>query len=103
MKFHITDLGKIPEANIELNDLTIICGPNSSSKTWLSYSIYHYLNAFFTPHIGINTTKFNWLETTSEINIHSEEFQRFLDLHLNQCHKKALSTIHQTFNVSPSA
>lgn len=43
MKFHIENLGKIKQANIEVNDLTIICGPNSSNKTWLSYFINHCL------------------------------------------------------------
>ncbi|HCE3660182.1 TPA: AAA family ATPase [Vibrio parahaemolyticus] len=106
MKFHITGLGKIPEAKIELNDLTIICGPNSSSKTWLSYSIYHYLNSFHTSNIGmafgLTGYKVNWSDTTSEINIYGDEFQSFLDSYLNQRHNIALSTIHRTFNVSPS-
>ncbi|ELB2875390.1 AAA family ATPase [Vibrio alginolyticus] len=44
MEFHIKNLGKIKQANIEVNDLTIICGPNSSNKTWLSYFINHSLN-----------------------------------------------------------
>lgn len=44
MKFHIENLGKIKQANIEVNDLTIICGPNSSNKTWLSYFINHSLS-----------------------------------------------------------
>ncbi|HCG8627331.1 TPA: AAA family ATPase [Vibrio parahaemolyticus] len=43
MKFHIQNLGKIKNANIDIKDLTIICGPNSSNKTWLSYFINHCL------------------------------------------------------------
>ena len=44
MKFQIEKLGKINKADIELKDLTIICGPNGSNKTWLAYSIFHNLN-----------------------------------------------------------
>ncbi|MBB1341426.1 AAA family ATPase [Pseudoalteromonas sp. SR45-6] len=44
MKFKIEKLGKINNADIELKDLTIICGPNGSNKTWLAYSIFHNLH-----------------------------------------------------------
>ena len=33
MKFGIKNLGPIKEANIELGDLTIICGKNNCGKT----------------------------------------------------------------------
>ncbi|HEQ3533758.1 TPA: AAA family ATPase [Vibrio parahaemolyticus] len=52
MKFHIKNLGKIKQADIEVNDLTIICGPNSSNKTWLSYFINHCLNTVNTRLAG---------------------------------------------------
>lgn len=104
MKFFIENLGKIPSASIELNDLTIICGPNSSSKTWLSYSIYHYLNSFYNPKIGIGLSAFTcrWSESILEISIYSDEFDKFLDEFLSHCHKRAVTTIHQTFNVPPA-
>ena len=43
MKFGIKNLGPIKEADIELGDLTIICGKNNSGKTYLTYSIYSFL------------------------------------------------------------
>lgn len=43
MKFHIEKLGKIDKAEIDVKDLTVICGPNSSNKTWIAYSIFHNL------------------------------------------------------------
>lgn len=46
MEFSFQNLGNIKKANVELKDLTIICGPNNSSKTLLSYSIFITLAKF---------------------------------------------------------
>lgn len=46
MKFKIKDLGRIRDADIELNDLTIIAGPNNSGKTYATYSIYGFLKVW---------------------------------------------------------
>ncbi len=43
MKFTIGNLGKVKEANLELGDLTIICGPNNMGKTYIAYAIYIFL------------------------------------------------------------
>ena len=44
MKFGIKNLGPIKEANIELGDLTIICGKNNCGKTYLTYTLYAFLH-----------------------------------------------------------
>jgi len=43
MRFHIEKLGCIEKADIELGDLTILCGDNNTGKTYISYSIYGFL------------------------------------------------------------
>jgi predicted ATPase len=43
MKFHIEKLGCIDKADIELGDLTILCGDNNTGKTYVSYAIYGFL------------------------------------------------------------
>lgn len=43
MKFKINNLGVISQADIELNKLTIICGENSTGKTYVTYAIYGFL------------------------------------------------------------
>ncbi len=43
LKFNFKNIGKISEAQIELGKLTILCGPNNSNKTYLSYIIYGFL------------------------------------------------------------
>lgn len=40
MKISIKNFGPIKEGKIENNDLTIICGPNNSGKTYVSYLFY---------------------------------------------------------------
>ncbi|EIU6820952.1 AAA family ATPase [Vibrio parahaemolyticus] len=55
MKLNIRNLGKIKKAEIELKDLTIICGPNSSNKTWLSYLIGNMLTTIYTPLSDFDT------------------------------------------------
>ncbi|MGK7955861.1 MAG: AAA family ATPase [Crocosphaera sp.] len=43
MKFEISNLGYIKQAEIELGDLTIICGKNNTGKTYVNYAIYGFL------------------------------------------------------------
>jgi predicted ATPase len=40
MKFQFKKLGNINKAELELGDLTIICGKNNTGKTYVSYAIY---------------------------------------------------------------
>ncbi len=40
MKFHFTNLGKLNDAKIEINNLTIIIGKNNLGKTYLTTAIY---------------------------------------------------------------
>lgn len=46
MKFEISNLGYIKQAEIELGDLTIICGKNNTSKTYVNYAIYGFLKTW---------------------------------------------------------
>ena len=46
MKFHIENLGLLDQADIELADLTIICGENNTGKTYAAYAIYGFLRSW---------------------------------------------------------
>ncbi len=48
MKFEISNLGYIKQAEIELGDLTIICGKNNTGKTYVNYAIYGFFTAWKT-------------------------------------------------------
>lgn len=44
MKFSIKNLGPIKDAQLELGDLTIVCGKNNTGKTYLTYSFFDFLS-----------------------------------------------------------
>ncbi|MBW1650678.1 MAG: AAA family ATPase [Deltaproteobacteria bacterium] len=46
MKVSIKNLGPIKEADIRINDLTIIAGGNNTGKTYITYAIYGLLKEF---------------------------------------------------------
>lgn len=43
MKFSISNLGAIDHAEVELGDLTLVCGENNTGKTYVTYAIYGFL------------------------------------------------------------
>ncbi len=46
MKFHFENLGLLDQAEIELADLTLICGENNTGKTYATYAIYGFLRSW---------------------------------------------------------
>lgn len=43
MKINVQNLGVIKQAELELGDLTIICGQNNSGKTYVTYALFGFL------------------------------------------------------------
>lgn len=43
MKFHFENLGLLDQVDIELADLTLICGENNTGKTYATYAVYGFL------------------------------------------------------------
>jgi predicted ATP-dependent endonuclease of OLD family len=54
MIFEFKNLGSIKEAQIEMGNLTVICGKNNTGKTYLTYAVYGFLK--------------NWLHILSDID-----------------------------------
>jgi len=50
MNMYFERLGVIKKGEIELNDLTILCGPNNTAKTYVMYSLYGLLDKDFEVH-----------------------------------------------------
>lgn len=46
MKFTFNNLGYVDQGDIELGDMTLICGPNNVGKTWINYAIYGLLKHY---------------------------------------------------------
>ena len=46
MKFCFENLGLLDKAELDLADLTIICGENNTGKTYATYAIYGFLRSW---------------------------------------------------------
>ncbi|KAB0285775.1 ATP-binding protein [Klebsiella pneumoniae] len=46
MKFKIKNIGLIDEAEIDISDITCVCGMNNTGKTYVTYAIYGFLAHF---------------------------------------------------------
>lgn len=46
MKYMFDNIGLIDQAEIELADLTLLCGENNTGKTYLTYGIYGFLRTW---------------------------------------------------------
>lgn len=46
MKFHFEKLGLLDQADLELADLTLICGENNTGKTYATYAVYGFMRSW---------------------------------------------------------
>lgn len=46
MIFDIKNIGPIKDAQVELGDLTVVCGKNNTGKTYITYSIFGFLENY---------------------------------------------------------
>ena len=46
MKITVQNLGVIEYAELELGDLTLICGSNNTGKTYVTYAIFGFLTVW---------------------------------------------------------
>ncbi|MFT5164209.1 MAG: putative ATP-binding protein involved in virulence, partial [Alteromonadaceae bacterium] len=102
MRLHITNLGNIQQADIDINDLTIICGPNGSNKTWLSYAIYHYFSfsQFAMAGARHELADISLDDDKTTIDISSQGFTKLLVSYFATLELKCAENIHSTFNTS---
>jgi predicted ATPase len=110
MKFHFENLGAIKKADIEVGNLTVICGKNNTGKTYLSYAVWGLLNnKHFYPTTSLNFVKEIFMKTIEKLNlieIINENTSIELDLkyfendfknYLNEIFNKKISNIFQVF------
>ena len=57
MKFEIKNLGYVDSAQVELGELTVVCGFNNTGKTYLSYALWGFFETW------INYSNFKFLDT----------------------------------------
>jgi predicted ATPase len=97
MKFTFKNLGKLDEAEIEVKDLTIVCGENNTGKTYLLYAIYGFLSFLNTMTENLeNNSKFTGF---TKKNIESKQLRGWLDFCRKEYKEKL---IHRDFLASPT-
>lgn len=63
MQFKLRNFGKITEADIKLDGITVICGNNNTGKSTVGKALFAYFNALNDYKNKINTQKCNKLRT----------------------------------------
>ena len=81
LKFRMTNIGVVKEAEIELADFTVIVGKNNTGKTHIAYTIYGFLRGF------------------REIML-SEPFEQSLDEHFNRVASHSTEQIVDLLNTT---
>lgn len=70
MRFCVENLGPINHAELELGDLTVICGKNNNGKTYLSYTLDSFLDTIdINLSVHLRDSDFSSLLSTGELNI----------------------------------
>ncbi len=69
MIFEFKNLGSIKEAQIEMGNLTVICGKNNTGKTYLTYAVWGMLEWYNYSEFKIPEQYINEINEKGELNI----------------------------------
>lgn len=99
MQIKFKNLGPIRDAKIELGDLTVICGPNNTGKTYVSYSIFGLFKLWekFTDFI-IDQEDIDKLSEKGFIKIDLKKYEEKIDKVVANVFKKYTQKIGLVFN-----
>jgi len=101
MKFHLENIGCIEKADIELGNLTIICGHNNTGKTYVSYSIYGFLETWRENiNFDLSKDKIDILLANGVLNIDLKPLGKNLLTSLNEVSKDYTRYLPKIFNSS---
>jgi len=100
--FKLKNIDLIENAEITLNDLTIICGQNNTGKTYITYSIFGFLDRWSSLiDFQISRDVFKELDENGFCNIGIEDYMNSIDDVLKQLsieYTKHLDSIFSTDN-----
>lgn len=103
MKFQFENLGLLDKAEIELADLTIICGENNTGKTYATYAIYGFLRSWRKIfHSVLKQEIKNILHENDRYQINLQQlFDGKLSDYLERVCKSYTDQLHQVFATKP--
>lgn len=100
MKFNFKNFGYIDEGQIELSDLTILCGPNNSGKTYATYSIYGFLKYFRRlASLSVSEESIKKLQEDGSIEIDLEGYKKEINSYIKKASNKFSDTLDEYFSV----
>ncbi|WP_374334606.1 AAA family ATPase [Leeia sp.] len=100
MKFHLKKIGIIDKADLELSNLTIICGENNTGKTYITYAIYGFLALWrdiVSDTLRDDVQKLLEKENFTQIDL-SEIFKNGINTHLEELGKRYQHKLQRVFS-----
>jgi hypothetical protein len=99
MKFQFEKYGFIDKGVVEVADLTLICGPNNVSKTYVSYSIYGFIRQFRSlVDLSLLPEQINILKNEGSLNIDLSDYQQNLPNYIESASKAFSKTLEDYFS-----
>lgn len=99
MRFRFKNLGYIDKGEIEIGNLTVICGPNNVGKTYVSYSIFGFLNLFHNfSNFDIPKKVYEELYDNGFCQIELSEYERLLPQVLKGASHKYAKRLYNVFS-----
>lgn len=101
MEFHFNHLGNIDSGTVELGNLTVICGPNSVGKTYISYTIYGIIRFFHRLiNLSLSNEKLSELRKEGTVVIDLKEYITNISHYLNQVSDDFSNDLDEYFNTN---
>lgn len=100
MNFKFENLGPIKNGNINVKDLTIICGENNTGKTYVSYALYGFYKSFDLYFVNsINSQKYiKKIQDSNSYEINFEDLYNDRDKIRLKAIERYKSEIYNVFN-----
>ncbi|MBN6069459.1 ATP-binding protein [Aggregatibacter actinomycetemcomitans] len=105
MKFYFENLGLLDSAELNLSDLTIICGENNTGKTYATYAVYGFLRSWKVLLRNVMISEISSMEHSKEkyqINL-EEVFGGKINEYLNKLGHEFQTVLNEAFAAKEDA
>ena len=99
MRFGFENLGFIDSGEIEIADLTVMCGPNNVGKTYVSYGIYGFIRHFKSlVDLSLTSEQVEILKEEGSLMIDLTQYQKSLSTYLKSASNEFSQNLADYFN-----
>ncbi|RKZ52572.1 MAG: hypothetical protein DRR16_24225 [Candidatus Parabeggiatoa sp. nov. 3] len=92
MNIYFEQLGPINQGEINLNDFTLLCGPNNTGKTYAMYSLYGLLNKHFEVYFDFLP---DVLRQLAEKNVYQVDLRDLMAQHFDSMIRQIEESFHK--------